>query len=445
MSRRWVRIAVWRERIRGSLFVVPLVFVAAGVVVAETVVQLDQRLQDAGHAFPISLSATVDGARAVLTTVATATVTVAGIAFSISLLVFQQAASQHTPRVVHSLFRDPFNKRVIGLVGGTFAYCLVVLRVVRDPLDPSGSAVVPSLSVAGAVLLGLGSLLAIVAFIDHSAHAMEVSELLQRIADDTFDELDRPSSDGRSDGLEPVVVDRLPSGPGLPIAADDHGWVQDVDRHGLLDVLAPGSTVALATMPGRYLTESATICTVWPAPTAERADAVTEAVRRSVLVGRTRTLHQDPAYGLRQLTDVAVRALSPGVNDPTTAQDAIFHLAAVLVAVLARPEPAPMGDGAGRVIVPAPGGSFVDLVDGAFDEIRRDASAHPAVCRYLLEAIHLVRDALGDDRDPRVGRALLRQAHLVVEGCAAAEPLAADLDQVVAAYERRFGRHAIGG
>ena len=97
---------------------------------------------------PLGLTSTVDSARAVLSTIAGATITFAGIAFSVSLLIIQLASSQYSPRVVHTLFRDPFNRRVMGLVVGTFTYCVIVLRSVRSPLEQGGQPIIPNLSVA---------------------------------------------------------------------------------------------------------------------------------------------------------------------------------------------------------------------------------------------------------------------------------------------------------
>ncbi len=111
------------------------------------------------------------GGRAVLGVIASATIAFAGVAFSVSLLLISMSSSQYSPRVVHGPFRDPFNKRVMGVVIGTFTYCLVVLRAVRSPLEDGGTAVVPSLSIAVAVLLGVATLLTIVGFISHAAHS----------------------------------------------------------------------------------------------------------------------------------------------------------------------------------------------------------------------------------------------------------------------------------
>ena len=140
---------------------------------------VDRRL-DQDRELPLGLTSTVDSARAVLSTIAGATITFAGIAFSVSLLIIQLASSQYSPRVVHTLFRDPFNRRVMGLVVGTFTYCVIVLRSVRSPFEQGGEPVIPNLSVAVAVVLGIATILAIVAFINHSAHSMDVSEILER-------------------------------------------------------------------------------------------------------------------------------------------------------------------------------------------------------------------------------------------------------------------------
>ncbi len=141
-----VRLSSLTERLRTSLFFVPLVSVVAAVVLAEAGILTDSRVDLGGAHLPLGVASTVESARAVLSTVAAATITFAGIAFSVSVLTIQLASSQYSPRVVHTLFRDPFNKRVMGLVVGTFTFCLVVLRSVRSSLEQDGTPVIPNLS-----------------------------------------------------------------------------------------------------------------------------------------------------------------------------------------------------------------------------------------------------------------------------------------------------------
>src|SRR5680860_824605 len=173
--------SAWLERFRASLFFVPMLAVFGSIALGFASLALDRHIDMSGTDLPFGFTSTVNSARALLSTIAAATMAFAGIAFSVSLLIIQLASSQYSPRVVHTLFRDPYNKRVMALVVGTFTYCIIVLRSVRSPLEQSGDAVIPNLSVAVAIVLGITTILAIVAFINHSAHAMDISEILERV------------------------------------------------------------------------------------------------------------------------------------------------------------------------------------------------------------------------------------------------------------------------
>ncbi len=242
------------ERWRGSLFVVPMLFVIAGIGLAQLGIALDRAIGGGAQRLPLGLTSTVESARSVLSTVAAATITVAGIAFSVSLLTIQLASSQYSPRVVSGLFRDPFNKRVIGLVVGTFAYCLVVLRSVRSAIEQQGQSVVPNVSVAVGVLLGVASILAIVAFINHNADAMDISEILDGVTSDAIEAVDRHWSANLFEPSPTEQPDVVPNGPGLAVTFDRDGWVQLLDRASLLAVAPEGGTVRLDAAVGRYVT-----------------------------------------------------------------------------------------------------------------------------------------------------------------------------------------------
>jgi uncharacterized membrane protein len=429
------------ERARGSLFLVPTLFVIGAVAVGEITLVVDQALSDRSQ-LPLVSEATVDNARAVLSTIATATVTIAGIAFSVSLLVIQLASSQYSPRVVHNLVRDPFSKRVMGIVLGTFTYCLVVLRSVRGPLDDGGDAIVPTISLTIAVVLGVVAVLAIVAFINHSAHSMDISELLHEVTRSSLlaaehgwpDRAEPADSGGHLGPAEP------PPGDGFRVAFAGNGWIQRLDADGLLALVPPGGVVLVHVAVGRYAVADTPLCTVWPPPPEGDRSTVEAAAREAALVGRTRTMRQDASYGVRQLVDVALRALSPGVNDPTTAQDAIFHLAAVLREVLERPEPPQVRiDGQGRRLLQPELPTHRSVVGLAFDELRPAAAPHPTVCVYLLEAMHLLCQSLPTAPATGAVRAIEEQARLVVEASQAADVIDHDRQRVVSAYEQRFG------
>lgn len=430
-----VRAQALAERLRASLFFVPLGFVVVGVVLGVVTVQIDRELVESPGELPFVLTSTVDSARAVLGTVASATITVAGIAFSISLLVIQLASSQYSPRVVHGLLRDPFSKRVMGVVVGTFTYCLFVLRAVRGPLEEDGTPVIPNLSVTIALALGVVAIMATVAFIDHSAHSMDVSRILDGATTQGLASARRLW--GEPGPRTPAGDPTQPPPDHLVVAHASAGWIQHIDLDAVAAAAPPNGTVRLDTETGRYAVVGTPLCTIWPVPDdPEQACARASA---AVITGASRTMEQDVGYAVRQLADVALRALSPGVNDPTTAQDAIFHLATVVGELLVRqPPPLETVHDDGRVLLRPERLDHIGVIGLAFDEVRIAATGQPTVGIYLLEALELLVERAGDDASVR--DALVRQATLIRESARTADLLPDDAQRLQDAHDRRFGR-----
>ena len=430
-----VRFKVLQDRLQSSLFFVPMLFVLGGAALGELMLYVDDHVEG----LPTRLTATVDSARNVLSTVASATLAFAGIAFSVSLLLISLASSQYSPRVVHGLFRDPFNKRVMGVVIGTFTYCLVVLRAVRGPLEETGQAVVPSISILLAVLLGVISILSIVAFISHGAHLMDVSKILHGVTEEAIERIRDtwPVGDELADADDADDADE-PVGDGQSVAFDRHGWVQQIDHDALFDLMAPGSCLRLDTAPGRYAIPDTPLCSVWPRRKGDDSDEFDDHVRNACIIGETRTMQQDVAYGVRQLADVALKALSPGINDPTTAQDALFHLGSVVRELLVRKCPPRRIARDDRVILRPHEVTHQELIAEAFDEVRLAAAAQPTVLISLLEILHLLSLSLGTDERSGSRIAIERQAGLVLEISQSTNLPSADHERVRVAYHDRF-------
>lgn len=434
-----VRLASLSERLRNSLFFIPMAYVVAAVLLGVLAVELDRLIVDATAELPFGLSSTVDSSRAILGTIASATITFAGIAFSISLLVIQLASSQFSPRVVRGLLRDPFTKQIMGVVIGTFTYCLVVLRAVRGPLEEGGDPVIPSLSVGIALVLGVVSILAIVAFINHSAHSMDVSRILARATDEGVAAVRRLWDEEPQTGSDP---ERLPEAPPdhLVVTHGADGWVQDIDFARLAASAPPGGTVRLETEVGRYAIAGTPLCRIWPRP--DDVEDCSEKARGSIYTGDSRTVEQDVGYAVRQLADVALRALSPGINDPTTAQDAIFHLGSVLRELLRRHPPrlaAPVEED--RLLLRPERRSHGELIEVAFNEVRLAATGMPTVSVYMLEVLHLLDEAIdASDEGLADARAeIRRQAALIRSGVDHTDLGAYDADRIRGAHDRRFG------
>jgi uncharacterized membrane protein len=268
---------------------------------------------------------------------------------------------------------------------------------------------------------------------------MEVSQILGRITAESRAQLERSwSEDGPSDVGEPAAAP-VPEDDGHIVVFRTSGWLQQVATDQLLDLVPDGGTVRLDTAVGRYAVEGAPLCTLWPRP--EDPDAVADRAEQAIHVGAVRTMQQDPAYGIRQLVDVALIALSPGVNDPTTAQEAIFHITDVLRDALVRgAPPGELTDDRGRRLVAPEAVSEDSLVRLGFEEIRRAAGSQPQVSIYLLEALHLLHRPMVDRGRHEVAAMLAAQAELVVAQARRGDLLPADLQQVEGAYTRRFTR-----
>lgn len=430
-----LRLGALVERTRASLFLVPMLAVVAAIALASVAIGVDSGMGQAGADRPLGFTSTVESARALLGTIAGATIAFAGIAFSVSLLIIQQASSQYSPRVVHTLFRDPFNKRVMGLVVGTFTYCLLILCSVRTALEEGGDPVIPNLSVAIAVVLGIATILSIVAFIDHSAHAMDISNILHDVEHEAIAQIESEWPDSEPETHLPSPP--RPTDPAHTIRFDRSGWIQQLDVDKLTRCAPTGTVMWVDAYPGRYAVAGTSVCVLSATP--DDPEAVARDVLASIGTGETRTMQQDVSFGLRQLADVALKALSPSINDPTTAQDAIFHTVAVLAELLRRNPPGPPAphDDFGRVVlVQQP--THEELIRLAFDEVRRAAATMPTVCIYLLEALELLTE-VAEAESPGCREALRHQAVLVVAGCAAADNLAADLGGVQHVFQTRFG------
>lgn len=434
-----IRFRVLTERLRSSLFFIPLVLVVVAIVLSVITTAIDARIRAHHVPLPELVLSTVDSARALLGVIASATIAFAGVSISISLLLIQLASSQFSPRVLYGFFRDPVTKWVTGIVIGTFTYCLLVLRVVRAPGETAAPQVVPHLSVLIATVLGVGSIVAVVILINHSARSMQVGEIIRRITDEGRTQI--ASLHGR---LEGASNDSLPSAPdpeavGFTVEAHDDGWVQLLDVERLRQSLPPDTTCELMVFIGGFVSFGSPLCLVRPAPaTDEEEEAVAHGIRQAFHLGRTRTTQQDVAFVFRQLVDIALRALSPGINDPTTAQEVLVHIGSLLQQLLRQQvEPAQGPDDRGREVLRPRDRGFDDYINLAFDQIRLAAASQPAVSITILDVIGGVLAELERAGVDNGVNALQRQARLVVAGLDREHLLPEDIDSVLHAARSR--------
>ncbi len=370
------------ERIRDSLFLIPAAIIAGLGVASRLTLAIDERIP-VGTAGLLSTS--VDSARSILTTTATATITFAAIVFSMTAVVIQLATSQFSPRISQGLLRDRYQQVTIGLTVGTFVYSLMVLGSVRGSGTVTDSH--HDFSSTVAVVLGVTSMLAIVFFIDRIMRSMRIDTIVASLAHDTEEALhrlpDREPLDNES--LTPPDTATTTS-----VTTSHSGWIRSIAIKQMLAALPDGTAVRLDVRVGEYIAAGELVAAVWP----EVDDDAARTIDAAIEVNLTRTIASDPMHGFRQLIDVALRALSASLNDPTTAADVVYQLNGPLRAALLRELPGQVVHLDGRRAYLPRSLTHSEYVHGAFREIRINAHNQPHVLHALIGTLASLIDAV---------------------------------------------------
>lgn len=377
---RGARRALLVERVRSSLWIVPGLLVVCAVALAYAVFELDRvfgaRLSGLGWLITTS----AEGARATLTAIAGSVMSVAGISFSITVVVLQLASTQFSPRVVRGFLRDRTIQVVLGIYLGTFVYVLLVLRTIR--VTPGG--VVPALSLGLAVALGVACMVVIVVFVHHVAHSVQISTIVRGIARETRAAIEDLYPSARHG---PVDEDACaPSGAGnagLLVAPTD-GYLEYVDEDALGALPAP-LLVCVDVRVGEYVRKGEVLGRFWPAGAG--GSGLGHAILRAFSFYHERTIRQDVAFGFQMIVDVALRALSPTLNDPTTAVHCVEVLGDLLARFARRAVPQATRDLGGDRRLFRPHASFGELVKISFEQITIHGRTDPRVAIAILEAL----------------------------------------------------------
>lgn len=384
--------SVLKDRMRGSLWVMPAVAVLASIALALVLDHVDVQ----GPLGRVLFTGDASGARAVLTTVVGSVITVTSLTFSITVVTLQLASGQFSPRLLRTFLRDPGTQAVLSVLLATAAYGLTVLRSVGSLAV--GVAGVPQLSVTIAYLYVLASLAALVYFLQHIAGEIRVDNMMRKVRAETRAAVERVFPDELQEDADSRVHEELSSEPpdhAVMVEARRSGFLQFVDVDQLLDVAREREQVLLLEPAvGDFVVQGTPVAWAWPVELgATTPDAMTlaKAVDRALTLSNERTIEQDVPFGLRQLADIAAKALSPGVNDPTTAVHALTHIDDLL-SLLARRRVGHDGrrDDAGRVRVVVPRCHFPELVELGCGQVRRYGGAEPAVLVALLRALQHV-------------------------------------------------------
>ncbi len=386
-----LRIQQARAYLRSSLWFIPSLFVLIGFITAEAALRIDQTIERDGGWF--LFGGGIESARAVVTTIATSMLTFTGLVFSVTMLVLQLASNQLSPRVMRTFLRDRANQAVLGMFIATFVYALLVLRRITTIAD--GETFVPALSVWLAMVFVLISIGLFVYYIHHMAQSIRPISVMAHVAEETRQAIRRLYPDGVGEALPESVEPPSGEPTAIVLSPGPNGVLTGIDEERLLSAAAKqGCVIVLEHAIGDFVREGARLFRVY-GPWNEDAEADLTA---SVAFGLERTMHQDAAFGFRQLVDIAERALSPGINDPTTAVQVVDQLHALLGELVSRGIPSPNRkvEGALAVVLPRPDwGAYVAL---ACDEIRRAGESQVQVQRRLRAMLHDLLEVAPESR-----------------------------------------------
>jgi uncharacterized membrane protein len=358
------------QRIRSSLWFVPVMCVLAGVVLSFVTIAVDRAVDY--DLVPEALTGGPDAALAILSTVAASMVSLAALVLTITMVVVQLAMGQFSPRIVQTILRDKPSQIAVGVFVATFAHAMLALREVHFE-----NGTVPGLAIVVAYALVLVSIVLLVMYVHHIGQALRVSSLIELVGDRTRKLVDDLYPD-ELDGSQPSRRD--------VIAAPVSGVVTNVERDHLVDIAAQADCVLqLVPALGAFVPAGAPLFFV----DGDRARLRDTDAIEGVVIGLERTLEQDAPYGLRLLVDMAERSLSDSpFQDPTTAVQAIDRLHDCLRQLARRALPdGTYCDGEGRVRLVEPVMDWDAYLHLAFDEIRLAGARSTQVTRRIAAAL----------------------------------------------------------
>lgn len=413
------RLQQFFDTLRETFWIVPALLVLAGIVAAFVCVWLDQSglvprwlVENA-----VVYNGGGTGARTLLGAVASSTIGVAGTVFSITIASLSLAAGQMGPRLLRNFTKDRGNQVTLGIFLGTFTYSLLVLRSVRTQEE---GAFVPHLSLTIDILLAICCVGTLVYFVHHIASRINVDTVIDIVSDEVGSALERLTTDRTQEEVPPPEF-----WDGAEMVRDQRsGYLLQLDASGLGDwALKEGVALKLLVRPGDYVFPGAPIAFV-----THPRDGTASAIHAATALGSQRVSSADLELAVRQLVEVAVRALSPGINDPNTAINVLDRLGAALCRLVELKLPSGVTTKDGKVVLVAPAVTYAGLLDSMFHMIRQNAAGSVAILIRMLEVLTATVATEGDaERTVH----LRRHADLVKEDAVRSVSTKADLDDVL--------------
>lgn len=389
MDRLW---KIWTN-LRSSLWFVPGLILLASISLALGLIEVDTRIKREWLLdFPALFGLGADGSRGMLTAIGSSMLTVAALTFSLTLAAIAQASSQFTPRILRAFMSDRLNQFVLGYFVSVFAYCLIVLRTIRS--GDGEEKFIPSIAVVFGLLFALGGIVVLIYFIHHIADSLQVTTIIKNITQETFDSIERvlPEKVGKaaSEDKSEEAKQLRKSENWVEVPALKSGYIQSVNPEQLLSFAEENQLILRMNYGiGDFIVKDAKLASVFLDEDDSKPpdDKLIREINEFYSIYHYRTIEQDVNFGIQQIVDIALKALSPGVNDTTTAINCIHYLGALVGRIAERESfnRVRVCNGKLRVLVKTP--SFEDYVKSAFDQIRINGKGNLTVFEALLTSL----------------------------------------------------------
>lgn len=401
------------SNLQSSFWFTPSLIVLLSAAFAVAMIDADSAGSDQWLAeWPRLFGAGAEGARGMMSTIAGSMMTVVGVTFSMILVVLALASSQYTSRILRNFTRSRVTQVVLGIFAGIFTYCLIVLRTIRSGDE---GAFVPSLAVFFGFVLALGGVGALMFFIHHIASSIQASSIISSVAEETIAVIDRlfpeKLGQGPCEDDDDQTLSTLSGRNWRAVRASQSGYIQSVNNAALLRLARERKTIVrMERGIGDFVVRNTPLASLalQDPPDQETIAALQE----TFSISSYRTVEQDAAFGIRQIVDMALKALSPGINDTTTAVMCVDYLTAIMAKLAPRQIPSSHRYEEGELRVIAKGPNFESLLDEAFDQIRCNAIGNVAIMLRMLGALQTIASMTDS---PSRRRALLEQLQWITE------------------------------
>jgi len=382
----------WRE-IKSSFWFLPSLIILIAICFAFGLIYLDNYVSlDPKGIARYAFSGSVQSARTVLSTISGAMITVAGTVFSITLVALALAASQFGSRILRSFMTQRINQVVLGSYIATYVYTLIVLNSISDTMPVR---FVPVISVAFAIIVTIANIILLIIFIHHIAVSIQADHIIAEITRTFFNDAKYHFAQTKNNNNNHGAMEESEDYSSrfahqVDFSINEYGYLQDINYEKIFDFAVDHhSLIVLNKKPGDFLVNESKVGCIYSNEII--AEEKTEELKDAIIIGKLRTPQQDAEYSIQQIVQIAVRALSPSINDPFTAITCIHNLTSILCYLTGINFPSgAWHDENGKLRIILQTLQFEDILNASFNQIKNYSPGNPVIFQTLMDSLNTI-------------------------------------------------------